>query len=628
MGTSVTTMRNYAALVSRLSARQLFHRAVSTLKYSAWQNGWFRPGLRAVQPVKMVADNHYLHDPGRWSAHFDVAANNAQTVVSQARALVTDGISLLNQPVFSLQPPVNWLGEQGAEKLWVYTLHYFGFGVTLAEAYVFSRSDEYLIAVLDLIADWRTQNRPGCGPGWERYPVARRLLNFLEISCILQGAGVSVERLSPVLIGAAEHAEFLYRNLEFDVGYNHLLANAKALIVAGSVLACDRSARWFQRGLSVLKREAAVQFLPDGGHAERSTTYHLHATVDLIDCMLVLRKVGKVPEVVADAASRAASFLMGMSRADGSLPLFNDAWEDSIASASVVNAAAIVLGNPNLVTSHTPDSFLLKRLEEHEVQKLNTCMMVPGRKMGCVLYPVTGYGVLRGKTQPLHVLFDAGPMGPPEQMGHGHADALHFELAIGSTPLVTDSGTYTYQGALRNIFRSTAAHNTVVIDGQDQCEFFGTFRVGGVAHARTTDYRVLGLSASVAGEHTGYLRLGSPVRHRRRVTIREPRFIRVVDELFTDGKHEADMYFHLSVQAESVEQLPQTAVRVVYRDGTVVVFRFSGKGLRILVEEGWYSANFGCKATRPVLHLRAIISGTARFSTLITVLQSGPPKTL
>jgi uncharacterized heparinase superfamily protein len=556
-----------------------------------------------------------------WPARFATQDEYVKDVVSQARMLLTNGVQLLNQPALSLMPPVNWLGEDDAEKLWVYTLHYFEFGVTLAEAYLFGRADEYLTAILNLIADWRSQNKPGCGPGWERYPVARRLLSYLEIACVLQGAGVSAEVLSPITAGAAEQAEFLYRNLEYDVGYNHLLANAKALIVAGSVLSCHRSVRWFERGLSIVKREAVVQFLPDGGHAERSTTYHLHATADLMDCMLVLRKVGRVPQVVADAVNRAASFLAGMGREDGSIPLLNDAWEEPIAAAGVVNVAGALLDNPSLVTPHAKDSFQVKRLDEEEAQKLNTRTMVPTRKIGSVLYASTGYVVLRGKAQPLYILFDAGPMGPPEQMGHGHADALHVELATGATPLVTDSGAYTYQGNLRNDFRSTSAHNTVVIDEQDQCEFFGTFRVGRVAQARITDYRVRGLSTSVAGEHTGYLRLNSPVRHRRRVTLREPGFVRIVDDLVTNGKHEIDMYFHLSVQAESVEPLPQ-AVRVVYKDGTVVVFRFSGKGFSLKLEDGWYSANFGCKQKRPVIHLTALISGTARFCTLIAVRQS------
>jgi hypothetical protein len=73
----------------------------------------------------------------------------------------------------------------------------------------------------------------------------------------------------------------------------------------------------------------------------------------------------------------------------------------------------------------------------------------------------------------------AGPS-PAHQPGHAHGDALAFELAVGSSRLITDTGVCEYiPGPLRDISRATRSHATLEIDGHDQAEFWGAHRVGG-----------------------------------------------------------------------------------------------------------------------------------------------------
>jgi hypothetical protein len=110
-----------------------------------------------------------------------------------------------------------------------------------------------------------------------------------------------------------------------------------------------------------------------------------------------------------------------------------------------------------------------------------------------------------------------GPMGPEHLPGHGHADALSFVLYGKHEPLVVDPGVYSYhEKSWRDHFRSTKAHNTVCIDGQDQCVFWGVFRV-----AYPPRVRLLGWSDEhVEGQHEGYLRLKDPVVHRRLIRKR------------------------------------------------------------------------------------------------------------
>lgn len=68
------------------------------------------------------------------------------------------------------------------------------------------------------------------------------------------------------------------------------------------------------------------------------------------------------------------------------------------------------------------------------------------------------------------VFFDYGNLGMPPSYGHGHADCLSIAFYYKNKSILSDRGTYTYNGdeRLRRYFRSTSAHNTIVINQQDQ----------------------------------------------------------------------------------------------------------------------------------------------------------------
>src|SRR5262249_33536788 len=73
--------------------------------------------------------------------------------------------------------------------------------------------------------------------------------------------------------------------------------------------------------------------------------------------------------------------------------------------------------------------------------------------------------------------FDCGGMGLGSG-GHAHADALSLTAFVGGHELLIDAGTSIYNCSpeWRRFFRSTAAHNTVVVDQKSQCEPGATFR--------------------------------------------------------------------------------------------------------------------------------------------------------
>ena len=112
----------------------------------------------------------------------------------------------------------------------------------------------------------------------------------------------------------------------------------------------------------------------------------------------------------------------------------------------------------------------------------------------------SGYYVLRGSwtDEPyedgLYLLFDCGPLGFGS---HGHYDLLNFEAAACGHSLIVDPGRYTYSEDSsdsvnwRRVFKGTAYHNTVTVDGKDQIPYClgarspgATGKVENICHGR------------------------------------------------------------------------------------------------------------------------------------------------
>ncbi len=118
---------------------------------------------------------------------------------------------------------------------------------------------------------------------------------------------------------------------------------------------------------------------------------------------------------------------------------------------------------------------------------------------------------------------DGGPHGYLAIAAHAHADALSIEVRCGGVDILADPGTYCYHSEpeWRRYFRSTVAHNTVELGGEDQSLSGGPFLWLRHARARivevvTTDEEE---STRWSADHNGYQALDPPVIHRRSVEL-------------------------------------------------------------------------------------------------------------
>jgi uncharacterized heparinase superfamily protein len=167
---------------------------------------------------------------------------------------------------------------------------------------------------------------------------------------------------------------------------------------------------------------------------------------------------------------------------------------------------------------------------------------------------------------------DCAAVGADYLPGHAHADALSFELSLGDHRVLVNSGTSQYGAdAERQRQRGTAAHNTVVVNGQDSSEIWAGFRVARRARVKLRTVTSTPRAVIIEASHDGYRRLPGRNEHRRRWTL-DDRSLRIEDEI-SGTFATAATYFHIH---------PEVDARV--HGTTEVQLACNGQSLRMVFE--------------------------------------------
>lgn len=364
-------------------------------------------------------------------------------------------------------------------RLWLYNAHYF-------DDLTADNAEDRTAWHAGLIARWINENPQGQGIGWDPYPCSLRIVNWVKWAL----AGHALD--DTVRLSLAVQARFLRQRLEIHLLGNHLWANAKALVFAGTFFTGSEADAWRDKGQSLLRRELAVQILSDGGHFENSPMYHATVLEDVLDLLQLSQRFPGIldPALVGRLDAVAVQMLQWlgvMSHPDGGIAFFNDSVEGIAPRYAALVAYASELG----IVAPVADS-----------------------RPGMMHLPATGY--VRMVAGNAVLLADVGELGPNYLPGHAHADTLSFEWSLGKQRILVNGGTSTYEaGAERLRQRGTAMHNTVIVDGQDSSEVWGSFRVARRARPSQVASCQRDGQSVLEASHDGYLRLSGKVIHRR-----------------------------------------------------------------------------------------------------------------
>lgn len=443
----------------------------------------------------------------------------------------------------------------------VWDLNKHGHFVDLAKAYKQTGSGDYRNMLVKQFLDWTQRFPYKHGIGWNQpLIVAHRAINW--ILCFNLGA-FPVEVHSLLLSSLLDHGRFLMENLEIsDLGINnnHLIGDLVALHLIGLTVG---EKRWIKDSLRMLLDEVGKQIQDDGVHYEQSSSYHRYV-LEFLTLVWYASKENPKLSFLQETIIQMSHFLNDISYADGSLPFLSD-WD----------------GAKVWVANH------------HRPRELYPLGM---KSNGSVPYLYSGYFVL--KSPRLHLIFDCGPisMRGKSLQTHGHSDLLSFTLSVDGEPFLIDpgSGTYTQDKQIHDWFRGTTGHNTLTVDGQDQCGLgsFWTFNrhpQAGQIHWESKDD-----ADTVCGEHDAF----APVIHRRAICMGklQPK-VRIVDYLSGDHAHTYEAYFHLAPNL--VPTISATKVRIFSSKASVNLAY--DDGLSVEVVKGWFAPDYGTWIPAPVL---------------------------
>lgn len=396
-----------------------------------------------------------------------------------------------------------------APPLWNFNLHYFEYCVPLGVRFAAQGDLSDYETFKRLVRSWIEANTYAEGDGWHPYTISLRLVNWL-ICMDLFWPALEDDREFLTILQESMYRQYrhLLLNQEKRLLANHYFENLKTLLICSWYFDDDEVAVRVSHDLSV---QLAEQVLPDGMHYERSLMYHKLVLEGLLRIVSIGHSLGKEPpQSVAKSVQSMSDAMASLEKGMGKTPFFNDA-ADGVAKecGPLASACHDLLGI-------TPDDGMLD-------------------------FPSAGYYKLyEGGTS---VMVDVGLPGPSYNLGHAHCDALSFELSVDGNPLVVNSGTYAYQGSKRASIRSTAAHNTVLVDGEEQLECWAEHRVA----RRYKAIRVL-----ERGERsiTAELKLNSGADVKRRIDLEGGR-LSVKDHVEGDGHEALQSFVHLSPGADS-----------------------------------------------------------------------------
>jgi len=478
--------------------------------------------------------------------------------------LLAGTFTFANQPREVGWPP-DWSAE--APRLWQYHLHYHDV--------LWSLGTE---RAAELVLDWIGRHPPARGAtGWEPYPIAMRLQNWLLVCFGRDAARWAMNEPEREKLWASvwRQAEWLATHLEWHLRGNHLMEDAVALAMVGSAFEGLDAQRWRDLGLRLVREQVAEQVLPDGMHFERSPMYHLRMT----HALAVLCHAGVKDDVLdlLPVVGRMTEAVRRVTAPDGDVALFNDAM------LGQYPRAAEVLG-------------YAQRVLEASGQPSAPALA------GAVRLPDAGY---YGWRDDIHgLLFDAGPVGPDHQPGHAHADVFSFELSRGGRRVIVDAGVHDYEvSPMRRYVRSTLAHNTVAVAGESQAELWGAFRVGRRPRVRGVSFEHDDAGFRLVGEHDGYCHLPGSPTHRREARWLASGVLMVRDEVAGGRAVETASRLRLA-PGLSFEPDGTARWRIAGLDDDAWVAVTPAADAAI--EDGWYCPRLYTRLPVRVLVLRAV----------------------
>lgn len=540
---------------------------------------YLKPSQIICRIVKLIRSKNFSHTqyPSKiyklnklFNPYNLLIRNNPTKCLENAENIMRNRFIFLNQEI-EFTEGINWNDTQ-LSKTWNFNLNYFKYVLDLGIVYYNTGEKKYFTKFKELVESWIKENNIVKGNCWHPYPTSRRIVNWIMVfSLFFTEITKELEFYSIFFKSLYFQIAYLSKNLEYDVMVNHLISNAKALLIGGIFF---KEEKWYKKGIKILKKQINEQILPDGGHFERSPMYHCIVLTDILDCLSFIPKTSRDFMFIEEKAEKMLTFLDSILLPDGEIPLFSDSSLNMTLPAGKIFSYASKLGI----------KWKSESKKENEVRLKDS-----------------GYYIIKDKDS--FLIIDGGRIGAEYQSGHGHCDIFSYEFLLGKEKVIVDSGNYEYRRSdMRRYCRSTRAHNTIMINNKEQSEIWNSFRVARRANLENISLTKKDKLTIFSGNYSPATQVD--LKHIRFIIFLKDNFWIILDKIEgvrkNTKKHRIESYIHLHPQIQVKKSGRNKLLLKSKKNKKITILPFNSN---IVIGKGWYCPEFGKKIKNPVISL-------------------------
>jgi len=504
----------------------------------------------------------------------------------------------------------------------------------LGQAYWLTGDEKYAREFVRQVDDWIDHNPPKFGVNWAcTMDVAIRVANWiLGFYFFRDSRAFTEEFLIKFLKSLLIHGRHIMANLENrGMTTNHYLADLVGLIYLGIAFPEFKEARrWREFGVQDLIKEMGKQVYDDGMDFEASTCYHRLA-LELFFYPAVLCRLNgiELPQPFHEKLKKMFDFVLYVLKPNGRMPQIGDndngrlhvlGKRDILDMTYLLTFAALYYKDPRHKIEEfgfAPEALWLFGLEAYECWN-----KMPGRsveELESKAFPDGGIYVMRHKSD--YMVISCGPNGQGGLGGHAHNDKLSFELCVDGEDFIVDPGTYIYTAdpGWRNKFRSTAYHNTVVVDKQEQNRINESrlFGLKNDADVKINRWETSDKWDALDAQHSGYNRFPDPIIHRRRFFFNKREKYWIVNDIMVcAGEHSWDSYFHFGSANATTKSGELLIVGASHTN--IVMILAEGGQLSSAIKDEWVSPGYGTRVKGKMVKYSGLLSNSLNLTIIIS----------
>jgi hypothetical protein len=442
----------------------------------------------------------------------------------------------------------------------------------LVDAYCLSWNRGYLDQAKNLTLRWISQclclERHSLV--WDDHTTALRLIVICQLWVVCRSAREENPEFIRELISAVlRHGRRLELKRFYRASHNHGITQAYALIVAGLLFRwLPEGSNWVELGRLRLEQQMRDNVSSEGMHREHSPYYHFYVFNQFLYAYQFGAAYGiEYSKQFADRLKKMMLCGSYVIKPNGVLPAMGDTCESSP-----------ILLSPEDVTEWFSDAgqmFLYSLTAGRKGFQPDTNSVVLSD--AGIAFLRSGWGTERPFRDELFAAVRTSTFGT----SHIHLDQCSFEFyAYGEDLIVDSGGPYGYAEPMRKFFLSTAAHNTVVVDGANQ----GIGKAQILHSCNSSGFDLLAI------EQRSY----PNVVHRRTILFVRPYYLVILDAVDADKPHQFSQLFHLSpnllghldghaIRTDNLANGPTIQILPLLEDGLTVKLHKPGMS----TAQGW-----------------------------------------